>query len=159
MGKYTHLKGQLPILEESEYPDRVAAYKEMHCEKTTAVLAEAFHQVKVRKELVEKQLKELNAEQMALSSLLVSRFEDENVTSIKFGFGTLYINDDVRTKVHDKDALYAALRGEGLGELIQETVPWQTLNSLTKERLLQGQELFTGTDAALITTIRERKNA
>jgi len=56
--------------------------------------------------------------------------------------GRLTLSHRVNVKVLDKDKSYAWLRKNGLGDLIIETIPWQTIGAVAADRIAEGKPDF-----------------
>ena len=105
----------------------------------------------IGKEELEVLLKRKNLAIIALEQLLVDAYQAENLQSLKLDDG-----DSVSTQVEpyvvvvDKVALREWLKVNGHAELLETLVPaWQTINSMLKDRLLEGMEPPPGTEAYL----------
>lgn len=91
-------------------------------------------------ELTETNKKITHIEQAKLPSMM----ETAGITSFKVaGIGTVSVKNETFTYVpaDNRENLYAALREQGHGDLISETVHPSTLNSFVKECLAAGMEV------------------
>jgi len=90
------------------------------------------------KRVFEEQEYQTNAIIEAYKQLLISQFENEDITSVRLSTGELvYATWEPRVKVTDRDKLREWVITMGLIRELQ--IPWQTLNSLSKERFLRGE--------------------
>jgi len=109
-------------------------------------LARVFRDLRTIKSALEQQEKVTNVLLDAYGQLLVDQYEVEGTTSI-----TLTDGGKVRTqyephaKVVDKDANRKWAIANGLENSL--TLPWQTVNALTKEALLNGDDAPDGVEA------------
>jgi len=116
--------------------------------------------LKAKKTKIEDQLKEVNKEIVQLSTVTLAKLmgdaEVEKIT-IK-GKGTLYMSDELYASVlkDDRPTLYAWLRKEKCGDIIQDYVFPQTLTAFAKERLLAGKALPDVLKAEYIPTAKTR---
>ena len=137
MGKWTHLIGQ--------YPERKKALKDLKekCEKMSMPELEkevAKHHKKVKALKAEKAL--AGREYLAASEVLLERWEDDGTQSIKReGLGLLFRCDDVRADIVNMDEFKEWAEGEGLSDLVQETVNSNTLSSTVKTLLQDGEDI------------------
>ena len=104
--------------------------------------AKELKAIKERIDRGEELLKELKAERDKLElSVLPGLMENAEIESVKLeGIGTLYTvtKPKVSVLVADQPAFYSWLKENGHGDIIKETVHYQTLNSWAKEILEQG---------------------
>jgi hypothetical protein len=115
---------------------------------STAGLARLYRQTKQQQDELNAQLKKLNVEKMALLTLIVNAFEGEGIDMLRVtddeGFKVSWTREP-HVKVEDRDAVRKWAIEEGLERSLQ--LPWQTLNKLTKERLIAGGTEPPGTKA------------
>jgi hypothetical protein len=90
------------------------------------------------KDGLEALLSECNLRITAVEQLMVDQYEIEGVTSMKLDTGgSLGMQMEPYAQVQDRDECRKWCIAEGLENLMM--VPWATINSLTKQRLLDGQ--------------------
>jgi hypothetical protein len=142
-GKYSHLIGSLPVLLNSDanQQERVDALKKLFRVdpelSDTASYARLYEDARQRKQAAEALLKSIEDEIEAVTQLLADRFDNEGLGSIKLENGTnISIWHEPYAQVEDKERFRQWCLRNGLERSL--ALPWQTMNSLTKERLLLG---------------------
>jgi hypothetical protein len=103
--------------------------------------------VRLRKELAEKevQVSVLETQKAALTYLFTNRFEEVDVTSMKFANGvTLGESVEPLPNVKDSTALKSWIKETGQEDLL--TLNYQTLASITKQALLEGKPIPPGVE-------------
>lgn len=101
--------------------------------------------VDIRKQLDELEAKVavLEIQKAALTYLFTNRFEEDDVTSMKFANGvTLGESVEPLPNVKDREALVNWIKETGQEELL--TINYQTLASITKQALLEGKPIPAG---------------
>jgi len=143
-GKYAHLVGSLPTLlnTDGNQQERVEALKKVLLadpELTdTGSYARLYEDARQRKAAAEALLKSIEDEIEALTQLLADRFDNEGLGSIKLENGTnISIWHEPYAQVEDRETFRLWCINNGLEKSL--ALPWQTTNSLTKERLLHGE--------------------
>jgi hypothetical protein len=156
MGKWTAFKSKLSAFElEPDYAAKVEAAKGAYIGLSTAEMAWEFSLNRNTKQKLENEIKLTNIELEALSQLLVNDLESSDMQKVQLTSGeTCYINSEPYTTVIDKEKLMAWVKKSKLQNLL--TLPWQTLNGMSKGRLLSGREPISGTSVFLKTAIRIR---
>lgn len=115
-------------------PDLTADEKKVYEGKTMAQIAKEIRGYWQEKKDMEKAVKELNKKFTQLSMYLAERMDTAQMAGFKVdGVGTVYIGNDNKPYVNDKDALHADLRATGNGGLIKETVHPMALLGLVNE--------------------------
>lgn len=102
---------------------------------------------RIRKELdeLEAQVSVLETQKAALTYLFTNRFEEDDVTSMKFANGvTLGESVEPLPNVKDRQLLIDWIKSTGQEELL--TLNYQTLASITKQALLEGRPLPPGVE-------------
>lgn len=102
--------------------------------------------------VIRKQLDELEAkvavfevQKAALTYLFTNRFEEDDVTSMKFANGvTLGESVEPLPNVKDREALVNWIKATGQEELL--TINYQTLASICKQLLLEGKPIPPGVE-------------
>lgn len=97
-------------------------------------LHERFFDLRLKKDQLNQQLKEVQLELDQLESDLVLSMENEGLTQIKSDRGTLYLRDEVYARIEDPNQAFAWLRDNEMGDMIKETVNAKSLSSLVKEK-------------------------
>lgn len=103
--------------------------------------------ITVRKEMddLEGKLSVLEVKKAALTYLFTNRFEEDDVTSMKFANGvTLGESVEPLPNVKDRTALTNWIKATGQEELL--TINHQTLASITKQALLEGNPVPDGVE-------------
>lgn len=123
--------------------------------------ARRFRELKDRKETLESELKECQAEITLLEKEVIPQKMDENEIE-KFtveGVGTIFTQMKVYASVPKEREMefHAWLRDEGHGDMIRDYVFPGTLSSFAKEQLEQGVELPEFIKATKIETAMLRR--
>jgi hypothetical protein len=103
--------------------------------------------INVRKEIdeLEAHLSVLETQKAALTYLFTNRFEEDDVTSMKFANGvTLGESVEPLPNVKDRQQLINWIKETGQEELL--TLNYQTLASITKQALLEGKSIPPGVE-------------
>jgi hypothetical protein len=163
-GKYSHLKGQLTSFSgEPEYQDRVNSKKEeiikilqdQEKKVTTSNLGALMVESRIEKARLESLVKEENLIIAALDQMLVERMESESYTSLKLSNNiSLTIKDDVYCTVKDKPKFHSWIRSTGQEDLF--SVNYQTMSSMTKTNLIDGDPIPPGIDVYFKQSIQVR---
>ena len=94
---------------------------------------------------LEAKLSVLEVQKAALTYLFTNRFEEDDVTSMKFANGvTLGESVEPLPNVKDRTALVNWIKSTGQEELL--TINYQTLASITKQALLEGKPIPEGVE-------------
>jgi hypothetical protein len=101
-------------------------------------LASDYAELRREKAILKEQESELNLKIAAMEQLLDERFKDEDVTNIRVAAGMVNVQREPHAKVEDKTKVRVWAIENGLEEML--AIPWQTLNSHTKELLQGGYE-------------------
>ncbi|MHB1155018.1 MAG: gp33 family protein [Eubacteriales bacterium] len=110
--------------------------------KTMFELADRLKELREKKKSTESELKEINADIEKVDydlSELMAETETQNFTRS----GTMFcLTTTTRASVKEgnKDKLYIALRGEGFGNLIYETVNTNSLSAFIKEQIEENDD-------------------
>ncbi len=155
MGKYSAvLKGlAAEIRFEGSFRERVDALKTEFgtAYATSAQLAEAYAELRVEKSKIEAELKKVHVRIAAVEETMWGRFEDEGISSLKLTSGnTIRVQPEPHAQVQDRERLAQWVREQGLERLL--ALPWSTVNSLSKERLLAGDPIPDGVELKIRTT-------
>lgn len=116
----------------------------------------AFY-VHIRKNIdeLEAKLSVFEIQKEALAYLFAGRFEEADVTSIRFKNGVLLSQSvEPYPSVVDKEALMGWLKSTGQEELL--TLNWQTLATITKQMLLEGKQLPPGVEVYMKQKLNTR---
>jgi hypothetical protein len=120
------------------------------------VLARTYRLMRKMKEVFETQEKETNILIESVKDLCVTQFEMEGTSLMRLDTGeSVAVQYEPYAKVKDRDALRAWAMQSGLERSLM--LPWQTLNALTKERLLKGEPEPAGVEAYASTKLVLRK--
>lgn len=161
-GKYQKLRGKIPAFEqEPTYQAKVDEAKERILGTKSgefanvSMLASKFADAKRIKDQLEESVSSINVEIEALSQLLVSALECEDVQKVELATGALvYLQDSVYPKVEDKEKLIKWAKKHGMENLLQ--LPWQTTRGIATEALTEGRKLPDGITVFLKTEARVR---
>lgn len=115
-------------------------------------LAKIYRDIRIMKSAFEDQEKVTNVLLEAYKQLLVDQYEVEGISSLKLDNGSsIRTQPEPHAQVTDKDANRKWAIENGLENSL--SLPWQTVNALTKEALLQGNEPPDGVTAVSITKV------
>jgi hypothetical protein len=108
-------------------------------------LCERYVQVRTKIDELEAELSVLEVQKAAMTYLFTNRFEDDDVTSMKFANGvTLGESVEPLPNVKDREALITWIKNTGQEDLL--TLNYQTLASITKQALLEGKPVPPGVE-------------
>ena len=142
--------------QDSTFFERVATVKKEIEQVDNAELGRVAGHLKKRKEVLEKEVKQLNIEIEAVQMILTERFENLGLQSLKLANGALlYLNDEPYSSVKDREALVKWLKENDMEEML--TPQWQSLNAMVKERLLADLPIPNGVEIFMKTTVNMRK--
>ena len=105
-------------------------------------LAEQLKQLREKKKNAEQRLKEMNAEIEQADyqlSMLMAETETQNFTRAGTMF-SLTTKTRASAMAGRKDELYAALKENGYGDLVYETVNANSLSAFVKEQIAENQD-------------------
>jgi hypothetical protein len=142
-GKYAGVVDRLPkyTAEDDSYQDKVNKKKAEIADEVPMIassLAQAYVISRRGKKILEEQIKGINLEIEALRQLIVDRFEVEGTSSVSLDTGeSIRVQLEPHARVVDKEANRQWAIAQGLEK--QLALPWQTLNSLTKDLMLRGE--------------------
>jgi hypothetical protein len=109
-------------------------------------LARIFRDLRVIKKMFDEQEKVLNILLDAYGQLLVDQYEVEGTSSLKLDDGaSVRVQYEPHATVVDREANRKWAIANGLENLL--SLPWQTVNALTKESLLKGEPEPDGVSA------------
>lgn len=154
--KYGKLKEKLTKHKEApEYQERVDKEKAKLAKKKTVTIAKRFNADYLAKKELQEEIKKLNLSLEASTQLIVERFEEDDVTSMKLTDGThVFLNDKPYCSVVDQDKLFAWIKKGKRTELLG--VKTSTLNSMVRDNLLDGKTLPPGIDVFMKTDLSRR---
>ena len=108
-------------------------------------LCDLYVQVRKTMDELEAKLSVLEIQKAALTYIFTNRFEDDDVTSMKFASGvTLGESVEPLPNVKDRTALVDWIKTTKQEELL--TINYQTLASITKQLLLEGKPIPAGVE-------------
>lgn len=121
-------------------------FRDLHKKERDHIkLAKAMHKVRTKKDKLEDELKEVNAEYDVMRiELLPTLMEDAGLENFRMaGLGRVQLTGDifVSTREGAKAELHKWLEGENLQDLITEGVNASTLRASIKERIKAGKPL------------------
>ncbi|MFI5222760.1 MAG: hypothetical protein ACHQX3_00720 [Nitrospirales bacterium] len=144
-GKYAHIINSLPKFPGSDlsYQEKVNAVKKAMIEedptgnRRASVLAERYSEVRMEKEAHDELLKEVELRMVAYGELMTEAYENEGVTSLGLESGdTIRVQYEPHAVCEDREATRLWAIKNGYERDLQ--LPWQTLNKITKDALLEG---------------------
>ncbi len=132
--------------EQGAQQERMQAFREKYKgEKNLKALAEAQLAVQRRKEALEADLKNANAEFDVLRfECIPDVMEEQGIERMTFaGIGRVQLSADIRvaTRAANRGRLFGWFREHDLGDLIVETVNSSTLKAWVKGRMKEGKEV------------------
>lgn len=134
---------------QAEHPvvvERKNKYRDLHKdERNLQTLVNRMQAAQAKKEDLEAQLKEANAEFDVLRIELVpTLMEDQGVENVRYeGVGRVSLTADVFVSTNKslQPGLFAWFKKRKLGDLIQPTVNSSTLRAFVKDRIKAGKEI------------------
>jgi uncharacterized protein (DUF2164 family) len=142
--KYEDVVHALPRWTPTNEPSRqekldavAAALKASPEGDTVATLAGVYARYRRMREELEKQEAEVNLYLEVISEQMALKFEEQGVEALRTGTFKVSVYLEPYASVEDRDTFRQWCLDEGLERSLQ--LPWQTLNSLTKARLLDGR--------------------
>jgi hypothetical protein len=163
-GKYAEVVKTLPRLPASDagFQEKVASRKRELIDndplkmRSASALASEYRRLRDSKEEVEQVMSRLNLELEAIGQLLIQQYEADGTSSIALATGgSVSTQLEPYAQVTDRDACRQWAIAEGLER--QLALPWQTANSLVKDRLLKGEPEPPGMKAFVRTKIVLRR--
>jgi hypothetical protein len=156
LGKYSHLKDKLdPFQPDATYQAKVDTEKAIYVGLNAAELARRFAAVRNAKKSLEDAISDCNVQLEALSQLLVNDLESSAIQKIQLDTGeTAYIQSEPYSSVEDKSKFMAWVKKKKLSGML--SMPYQSMNALVKELLVQGKPAPDGIKCFLKTSIRLR---
>jgi hypothetical protein len=167
MGKYTHLRHQLPAFRQAAdegmraWFAKVDAWKQEFLgtdsgENANATrIAAAYADRDFKKKALEAEISQLNIELEGLSQLGVEAMESDGVEKSNLAAGGYVgIKDTPYTSVADRAAIFRWIKRNKMQELL--TMNYQTLSAITNERLVAGKPLIPGTKVFMKTKLTVR---
>lgn len=177
--KFAGIINDLPAFAgDVNYQEKVEAVKKQICEEagfdpSSSALARRYRDLRgsedvvslVAKERIEAIIKEFGKEGIeailsavnmrieAVSQMMIAQFEvDGDISSLKFADGgAVRVQYEPYAQVEDKAALRRWALANGLEESL--ALPWMTVNSITKQRLLDGDPEPPGVKAYAKTKV------
>jgi multidrug efflux pump subunit AcrB len=103
---------------------------------TPASLARHYRELRDTKDIMTAELSSLEVELEAVAQLMTQHFEEEGLTQVKTDRELISVYAEPYSSVEDPEALRQWCVSEGLERRM--TLPWVTVNSITKQRLEDG---------------------
>ena len=155
MGKYAKILKNLDPLpvDKPKFQEKVDKEKENIPVGTTPVeLAKMYRQRRKAKDELDAKLSIAEVELTAVVQRIAVVFEAQDVTSIKLDDGSsVSLQPEPYAQIEDREAFRAWCQTNGFERAM--ILPWQTMNALTKERLLSGEAEPDGVKAFSRTKI------
>lgn len=171
MGKWSFLKGKLKPVpvevkfdEGASYQEKVDKVKEKFAGSDLADLANTYNELCEVEAEIKAAESEMNVHFEAVSQLLITRLEDQGLSSFKLPTGeNFFLKEEPRTTVKDKTAVREWCENNGLKEILAPA--WQTLNAMVKGILEdpidpatnQPRPLPDGIEVFMNTTVQRRQ--
>lgn len=157
MGKWDEAVKTLPkIGEEANYQFRVDQAKAEIADRDPSSLAATFVDLRLRKDAIEDGLSAVNLRIKAVEQLLTDAYEAAGITATKLLDGSSVSKQlEPVAQVTDDVAFWQWCQDNDLGKLMK--LPYQTANSLVKDRLTRGEPTPPGVAAYVRTKIVLRK--
>jgi len=157
--KYVNVIDKLPrmLATEPAYQEKVEEAKaklvtELNIELKASVLAREYASLRAERDRIEDELSDVNLNLEAVSQLLIAQYETEGTTSVRLATGqTIRMQIEPYAQVQDREQYRLWCIANGLERSMM--LPWQTTNSLVKERLLAGEVEPDGVIATARTKI------
>ena len=147
MGKYANVLTGLAaeVRGDASSRERIDEIKTKLDGHSSAELANAYGELRLEKAENERLEKDINLRISAVEETLWSKFEDEEITSLKLKNGrTVRVEVKPVAKVIDKQALAQWVRDNGLERLL--SLHASTVTSLSNERLLAHEAIPAGVE-------------
>lgn len=125
-------------------PDRreqVEEFKKPFKKLNQSEFLACVRKLKDEKKGIEEDLKDINLELEAVCEAAHELFEEWDLELIKNEHGRLTIGQDLYAAVNDRPLAIEWLKQVGLQEILKEDFNWQTINSLLKQRVKEGESL------------------
>lgn len=143
MGKWDKLKGKLPpgspLRDKPGFEELVAGHRARVAGKTTKELIDLLAEARRRREEIDAQWTDSNAENEALGRLLIEQFDAQDFTSIRTPHGLVKTSVEPFCSVTDREALYGHVAAKPELDYMW-SVNYQTLNSYAKELIEAGRD-------------------
>ena len=152
MGKYDEVNRRLTKFEDDDlgHQARVEEVKRTIDDRASGSLARAWKELRGKKSALEEKLSGVELALTAYGQLIENAYEEDGITSLKFKEGGSVALEFVpHATVLDREEFRRWCIEEDLTNSL--VLPFQTLNALTKERLLDGQNEPPGVKAFVRT--------
>jgi hypothetical protein len=155
--KYAKVFSRLEKLpEDPTYRDQIQALKQSISNRNPPALARTYASLRDKKTRIEEELKGVNLQIEAVSQLLVVAYETDSLVTLKLTSGrSVRVQPEPYAQVEDKEKFRLWCIENKLEKEMH--LAWQSTNSLTKERLLEGQPEPDGIKAFIKDKIILRK--
>jgi hypothetical protein len=156
-GKWRKLRGKLPayVNPEPGWTDKVEEAKKQYVGLDTTELARQFKMQKEAKAAAEAAKSAANIQIEAISRLLLGEMESNSVELVKLASGgTVYINDEPYASVQDRTKVMRWIKENKAVFLL--SIQFQSLNSLCKQRIIDGQKTIPGVKIFIKTNANVR---
>ena len=166
--KWQMLKGKYPDTPlssmsnaaDKSFLEKVDASRFNFAPKTLPELMAAFTELDKEKDDIHAREKEINVDLEALGQLIIAKFEEQGVNSVKNDAGrTFYLNIEPYVGVQDRQALEAHVEADPALSYLW-ILHTQSIASLVKGYLEEGQDSLVppGLSIMLKTQVRSRKS-
>jgi hypothetical protein len=156
MGKYSHLRGELePVPQDPSYQSQVDKAKHQYNGLSVGKLGEAYGKHYLANKQLEAEIHQENLELEALRQMLVDAMTADGLDMVRLGDGSsLSMKDEPYSSVENRAAFHQWIKESGREHLL--TVNYQSMNSLVKDLLLDGQPPPPGLKAFIKTSLTRR---
>ncbi len=156
MGKYDALAKTLPRAPKEPHSEQVGEAMAAITERSPVALAQAYLAARKAKAVAEAVVKACNVQVKAAELLLITAYDEANVSSMKLADGsTVSTNPDPYVVTTDRDAVRAWAQANGHERDLN--INAQTLAAITKTRALAGDGLPAGVELRVWTAVRMQK--
>lgn len=157
MGKWTSYKGKFEM--EKEEPERLTKLREIEDKfkgESDKDVSMAYAALRQRKDVLKDDLSEVQLKIDALDRLLVARFNEKNIESLKLEkIGTFSLKPDIYASLKDTVKGFKWLRSRKLGYLIKQTVHAGALSSEVKKMIENQKKAPSEEDNGIKMTMKE----
>lgn len=155
MGKWDSLKTLYPALPtDPTHAEALAVAAETWANKPLAEIAAAYDAAREEKEALDEELSRKNVTLEALKRVLVGALENAQLTQIRTARYSFSTSVEPYPTVKNKPAL-REWAGENMSDSL--AIPWQTLKSVVKNALENGEEVPPGVEIFVATNLTRRK--
>lgn len=152
MGKYDEVNKRLEkfVEDDLDRQERIEEVKQTIEDRTSGSLARGWRELRGRKSALKEKLSGVQLALDAHQQLIENAYEEDGITSLKFKEGGgVSLEFAPHATVVDREEFHRWCIEEDLTNSL--TLPFQTLNALTKDLLLDGKNVPSGVKAFVRT--------